>query len=105
MHPGGYPDLILYPDGKLVGANERVVLSPNERSDKDRIYNESAVDDAKFDSWLEATPKPAWWKAGRYARERYIWMPVGFVLFYALLLLVSIGFNKIVLAIWHSMAI
>jgi len=49
-YPGGHLDLILYPDGKLVAGN--VVLRPNEKEDKDRIYNDSTADAAAFDRWL-----------------------------------------------------
>jgi hypothetical protein len=51
-YPGGHLDLILYPDGKLVASGGKVVLSPNEKEDKDRIYNDSTADAAAFDRWL-----------------------------------------------------
>ena len=59
-HPRGHPDLILYPDGKLV-AFGGALLNPNEKHDKDRIYNASAVDTAAFDRWLASVKPLTWW--------------------------------------------
>ena len=63
QHPGGHPDLILYPDGKLVALGGRAVLNPNEERDKDRIYNTSTADTAAFDQWLASVKPPTWWQA------------------------------------------
>ena len=102
MHPGDYPALILYPDGLLLASLGRATLSPNARHDKDRIYNEGVMDTAQFDSWLSSLPKASWWKAWRYARERYIWMPIGIVILYGLIWLASTGVEKFLRTIWHS---
>lgn len=48
-HPGGYPDLILYPDGKIVALLERATLSPSACHDKDRVYNGCDADADQFD--------------------------------------------------------
>ncbi|WP_226017902.1 hypothetical protein [Novosphingobium sp. FKTRR1] len=101
-HPGGFPDLILYPDGMLVAVNGRATLSPGARHDKDRIYNEAATDGSKFDHWLSSAPRPTWWQAGRYGRERYIWMPIGIAFFYGLLWLFATGVETVGRAIWRG---
>lgn len=101
-HPGGHPDLILFPDGKLVASLQKAVLAPDSRHDKDRIFNKSAADDMLFDRWIASVKPPTWWQAGVAARERYIWMPIFFVVSYGLMLLIGSGIEKAVKAAWHG---
>lgn len=93
--------MILYPDGKLVAVNGRAVLSPGSPDGEDRIYNDADTDVAHFDRWLRSVPKPTWWQAGSYARERYIWMPGCTVAMLGFIWLVSVGIEKAVQAVWR----
>jgi hypothetical protein len=101
-HAGGGPDLIVYPDGKLV-ALDRAVLNPNDNGDKDRIYNDSKSDVALFNRWLATVRPPSWWQAGAAARQRYIVMPLVLVALYAVTMLFGWGIDKIARNLWHSM--
>jgi hypothetical protein len=84
-HQGEYPDLIIYPDGKLVAILERAVLHPGAAQDKDRIYNFQSSDAELFDRWLATVKRPTWWQKGAADRERFIGAP--------LVLLFVLGFS------------
>jgi hypothetical protein len=101
-HPGGHPDLILFSSGMLVASMQRAVLAPNSRHDNDRIFNQSKADEALFDRWIASVKPPTWWQAGATARERYIWMPVVFVVVNGLMLLTVLEIEKAVKAAWHG---
>jgi hypothetical protein len=102
QHPGGHPELILYPDGKLVASLESATLNPTAKFDKDRIYNVEKEGVAQFDRWLATVKRPTWWQAGASARERFIIMPIVMVAFYAVMLLFGWGFDRAARAAWHA---
>ncbi len=101
-HPGGYSDLILYPDGTLVACLQRAVLNPNQRHDTDRIHNTSAADVALFDKWLASVNPPTSWQAGAAARERYVLVPIFTIAFLGAMCLFGWGAEKGLRWLWHS---
>lgn len=103
QHPGGHPELILYPDGKLVATLERAALNPAAKVDKDRIYNVTTTDAAQFDRWLATVKKPTWWQSGGAARARYIVMPVVLIMFYGIVLLFGAELDGATRAAWHAL--
>lgn len=101
-HPGGYPELILYPDGKLVAVLERAELNPSAKFDKDRIFNLDRADATQFDRWLASVKPPTWWQSGAMARERYILVPVFVMLFYGVMALCGWGVDRLLRAAWRA---
>ena len=97
-HPGGGPDLILYPDGKIVSIDEDVTLVTGENGDLDRISNESVTDRQLFDSWLRCIRLPTWKERTAADREKYIWQPGSVVLIYV----VVFGVIKLIEIAWKA---
>lgn len=95
-HPGQGPNLILYPDGKIVSLDKSVTLDSSPKSDPDRIYNDTPDDARLFDRWVRSVPLPTWRQRTAGDREKYIWQPGCFVLFF----LIALGVGKVIEIMW-----
>jgi hypothetical protein len=79
----------------MVASIERAVLNPDDRRNKDRIFNHSDADNAKFDRWLTSVKKPTWWQAGGATRERCILTPLDLTAILAMFFLLIEGMGAI----------
>ncbi|ATP18555.1 hypothetical protein [Sphingobium yanoikuyae] len=84
-HPGRTDRLILYPDGKVVNVDKKVIINPADKDDKDRIYNVDKGDPGIFDRWLRTVELPTWRQRTRADREKYVWIPLTMVMFYGII--------------------
>jgi hypothetical protein len=97
-HPGKGPNLILYPDGKIVSLDKSVILDASPKADPDRIYNDTQEDARLFDRWLKSVPMPTWRERTAADREKYVWQPGCLVLFF----LTSLAVGKVLEVIWKA---
>lgn len=81
-HPGEGTPVQIYPDGKVVARGGVAKLDPQAAEEHDRIYNDDKADHERFDRWLATVPLPSFRERTRSGRERFIYQPGCFVLFF-----------------------
>ena len=91
-HSGKGPDLILYPDGMIVGLGDSQ-LRPDMKN-KDRICNKNQGDVKEFNLWLSSIPKPTWRQRTAKDRYKYVWEPIIIMIFLGFLFSVGKLFSS-----------